>query len=153
MKAPNLRSLTRLALAFAVSPLVTALLTGAWMLIGPDAPGWRTPSMIAWDTIAFSYLAVVLIGLPLTALFSVLRLKLWWQYALTGLVMGTTLMVVSYQIIPVSDTPLGDGDYYQPVDWGRSLAFGFIAATTALAFWWLRYGDFGRKREISDTES
>ena len=151
MKTSKLKSLNRLALAFAISPLVMAFLTGAWMWIGPDVARWRTPSMIAWDTIAFSYLAVVLVGLPLTALFAVLSLRKWWHYTMAGLILGVGLMILNYQIIPVSETPGPFGeDSYLPIDWLRSFAVGLIAALTAIAFWWLRYGNIGQKREMPD---
>lgn len=145
-------SLARTALAFVGSPLVPILLLSIWLMLESGGPGWRRLSMRLWDTIFISYLVVILFGLPLTLVFELFRLKLWWQYALTGLVMGTTLMVVSYQLIPVSDTPIGDGDYYQPVDWGRSLAIGFIAAATALAFWWLRHGKIGLNNEAAEED-
>jgi hypothetical protein len=107
--------------------------------------------MTAWDTIAFSYLAVVLVGLPLTALFAVLSLRKWWHYTMAGLILGVGLMILNYQIIPVSETPGPFGeDSYLPIDWLRSFAVGLIAALTAIAFWWLRYGNIGQKRETPD---
>ena len=105
------------------------------------------------DTIGFSYLVVVLLGLPLAGVFSLLRWKRWWHYAAAGFVLGAGLMILGYQLLPAGEVPVsGGGNHDLPVDWPRTWIIAWIASMTALAFWWLRYGNLRRLGSPSASE-
>jgi len=96
------------------------------------------------DTIGFSYLVVVLFGLPLAGVFSVLRWKRWCHHAAAGFVLGAGPMIVGYQLLPAGEVPVSGGGHNLPIDWPRTWIISWIAALTALALWWLRYGNLRR---------
>jgi hypothetical protein len=142
MNIPNTTPLIRLALALAVSPLVAASSLNSWWMIVEAIPDLRIHAMPIKDPIGFSYLVVVSCSLPLVGLFALLRWQQWWHYAVTGFVMGIGIMILAYQLLATGGGPeTGSGNVFQAIDWVRTVIIGITACTTALAFWWLRYGN------------
>jgi hypothetical protein len=132
----NTKALARLALAFAISPLIAASTLDIWAMIVERVPALGPHAIPLRDTIPFCYIVVAVCGLPLAGLFALLGWRHWRHYTATGFGLGVGLMIAAYQFAGGGAAP--------SIDWVRTLVIGLTAGLTALVFWWARYGKLRR---------